>query len=198
MNKGNAPFVGRWLPPPTRCVYVSSYPVPPHRSLPPRGKVARRKPGRMRGRAVCLLPAAKEPTLQPLISQKSKIFASFPHRGKLILNGPGQKAFSAAVDGKTFPLGGRWPGEAGSDEGPGSVFTASGKRTNVAAPHQSKIGDFCQLLPREKPNPLRHGFAVPPLPGGEARGAECHLRHGRRRAAAPLPGAARASAVVRK
>ena len=85
---------------------------------------------------------------------QSKIgdFCQLLPREKLILNGPGQKAFSAAVDGKTFPLGGRWPGEAGSDEGPGSVFTTSGEKTNVAAPHQSKIGDFCQLLPREKPN----------------------------------------------
>ena len=29
-------------------------------------------------------------------------------------------------------------------------FTASGKKTNVAAPHQSKIKDFCQLPPRGK------------------------------------------------
>ena len=35
---------------------------------------------------MCLPPAAKEPTLQPLISQKSKIFASFPRGGSLTLS----------------------------------------------------------------------------------------------------------------
>ncbi len=48
------------------------------------------------------------------------------------------------------PLGGRCPALAGSDEGTGSMFTVSGKKTNVAAPHQSKIKDFCQLPPRGK------------------------------------------------
>ncbi len=71
---------------------------------------------------------------------------------------------------KAFPLGGRWPGEAGSDEGPGSVFTTSGEKTNVAAPYQSKIKDFCQLLPREKPNPLRHGLRRATSPRGRGKG----------------------------
>ena len=41
---------------------------------------------------------------------------------------------------KTFPLGGRCP-RKGADEG---------KRIAKISPHQSKIKDFCQLLPREK------------------------------------------------
>ena len=71
------------MPPPTRCVYVSSHPVPPHQSLPPRGKVARRKPGRMRGGSVKATTSGKKPTFPPLISQKSKIFASFSPGGSL-------------------------------------------------------------------------------------------------------------------
>ena len=90
------------MPPPIRCGSHSTYQAPPHQSLPPRGKVARRKPGRMRGQ------------------------------------------------------------EAG--------FPTSGKRTDVAAPHQSKIKDFCQLLPREKPNPLRHGLRRATSPRGRGKG----------------------------
>ena len=44
------------------------------------------------------------------------------------------------------PLGGRCPALAAA----GSAFIASSERTNVAAPHQSKIKDFCQLPPRGK------------------------------------------------
>ncbi len=113
------------MPPPIRCVSHSTSINAPHQSLPPWGKVARRKPGRMRGRAVCLLPAAKKPTLQPLISQKSKIFASFS---------------------------------------PGRSLTLS-----VTA------------------------YAVPPLPEGEARGAENPLRHGF--AVLPLPGGGKGGGV---
>ncbi len=35
------------------------------------------------------------------------------------------------------------------------MFTACGKRTSVAAPHQSKIGDFCQLPPSGEAYPER-------------------------------------------
>ena len=50
---------------------------------------------------------------------------------------------------KTFPLGGRWPGEAGSDEGH-SVEATTSARKPTPTPHQSKIKDFCQLPPRGK------------------------------------------------
>ena len=42
---------------------------------------------------------------------------------------------------KAFPLGGRWPGEAGSDEGRSVKATASAKN-----PTLPQIKDFCQAL----------------------------------------------------
>ena len=57
---------------------------------------------------------------------------------------------SSSTAPKPSPSGEGGPALAGSDEGTGSAFIASSKRTNVAAPHQSKIKDFCQLPPRGK------------------------------------------------
>ena len=58
---------------------------------------------------------------------------------------------------KTFPLGGRWHGEAVTDEGRSVKTTASAKKSHVSTPHQSKIKDFCQLPPRGKPRPSPFG-----------------------------------------
>ena len=261
------------MPPPIRCVSHSTSINAPHQNLPPRGKVARRKPGRMRGQAVCLLPAAKKPTLQPLISQKSEIFASFSPGRSLTGTALGRKAFSTAVDGKNLPPGGRWLAAGETDEErrnlPKRMHPNKTHPQSISTPLGSPYGRIWRFLRRAGACPRRSGavpiaptkrhrtkafplggrwpgesrggcgdrkrdfppvakeptlqplisqkskifasfspgrsltlsvtaYAVPPLPEGEARGAECPLRHGRRRAAAPLPGAARDSAVVRK
>ena len=65
-------------------------------------------------------------------------------------------------------------GEGGSPQarrmrGGSAKATTSGKNPTFFTPYQSKIKDFCQLLPREKPNPLRHGLrrATPPIGRGK-------------------------------
>ena len=70
------------MPPPTRCVPLRTHQVPPHQSLPPRGKVARRKPGRMRGAAQSLPPAPKIQRAHPPHQSKIKDFCQLPPRGK--------------------------------------------------------------------------------------------------------------------
>ena len=79
---------------------------------------------------------------------------------------------------KAFPLGGRWPGKAGSDEGRQRKSNHQRQKSNVSTPHQSKIKDFCQLLPREKPNPLRHGWRRATSPIGRGKCGVLPVRYG--------------------
>ena len=71
---------------------------------------------------------------------------------------------------KAFPLGGRWLAAGETDEGRQCKSNHQRQKSNVSTPHQSKIKDFCQLLPKEKPNPLRHGWRRATSPIGRGKG----------------------------
>ncbi len=83
LNNENVPFVGRGHAPadPVRLRKQSPSSTSPKPS--PSGEGGPAKPGRMRGGSVKATTSGKKPTFPPLISQKSKIFASFSPGGSL-------------------------------------------------------------------------------------------------------------------
>ena len=145
-------------------------------------KFRRTKAGADEGAEMGFPPAAKESTLQPLISQKSKIFASFPHRGKPSPNDPGQKAFSAAGDKKPFPRG-----EGGSPQARrmrnGETFRNGCTKTNCTherkPPHLAlPLGELSpQVTERAvaiQKSPLRPVCALDTSPRGGRQGGRPH------------------------
>ena len=141
-------------------------------------KFRRTKAGADEGAEMGFPPAAKESTLQPLISQKSKIFASFPHRGKPSPNDPGQKAFSAAGDKKPFPRG-----EGGSPQARrmrnGETSRLPRNLPGSTAPHLAlPLGELSpQVTERAvaiQKSPLRPVCALDTSPRGGRQGGRPH------------------------
>ena len=70
---------------------------------------------------------------------------------------------------KAFPLGGRWLAAGETDEGRSVKATASGENPTFSPLISQKSKIFASFSPGRSQRPLRHGFAVPPLPKGAAR-----------------------------
>ena len=150
LNKGNVAFVGRGHAPADHV----SLPLHPPSSAAP-------KPGQMRGAEVGFPPAAKESTLQPLISQKSEIFASFYPGRSLTGTALGRKAFSTAVDGKNLPPGGRWLAAGETDEERRNLtkqmYQNKTHPQSISTPLGSPYGRIWRFLRRAGACPRRSG-----------------------------------------
>ncbi len=131
LGKENVPFVGRGHAP---AAHVSLPLHPPTSTVPKPSPLGGRWPGEAgsdEGCSVNITTSGKKSTFSPLISQKSKIFDSFPPGGSL-LTGPGRYP---AVDGQKKP----------SPEGEGGP----------ASPGRMR-GAALDVVHGEK-SPLRHG-----------------------------------------
>ena len=180
-DKRDVLFVGRGHAPAAHVGFLPHLPSSTSPKPSPSGEGGSPQARRMRGGSVKATASAKNPTFPPRICQKSKFFASFHPGGSLFSKnrtkqtdplrpvcalgtspkGRGKAAcrrqcgFTSAPTEfhrtKAFPLGGRWPGEAGADEGWQRKSYHQRQKSNVSIPYPSKIKDFRQLLPRGKP-----------------------------------------------